>query len=121
MRSSTHRPHEDCRDASAADAIAHRGALPAVRQLCRRHAPRTALRRDEYEDYLNGRSTACAILVAAVIAFHSPVPLAEPRRGRDAFVAPQSYRFVDERQIKTLLDGQAAELTAPTAQLTLRV
>jgi predicted transcriptional regulator len=84
-------------------------------ELWRRHGPRTALTRDEYDDYLDGRSTACALLVAEVIAFHTPVPLAELRRRSDAFVAPQSYRFVDDGELNTLLNGQAAELTALTA------
>ena len=88
--------------------------------LWRRHGARTALARDEYDDYLDGRSTACALLIAAVVAFRAPVPLAELRRRSDAFVAPQSYRFVDQREIGTLLNGQAAELTALTEQLALR-
>jgi predicted transcriptional regulator len=90
-------------------------------ELWRRHSSRTALTRDEYNDYLDGRSTACALLVAAVIAFHTPVPLAELRRRSDAFVVPQSYRFVDDCELKWLLNGQAAELTALTAQLPLPV
>jgi predicted transcriptional regulator len=90
-------------------------------ELWRRHGPRTALTRDEYDDYLDGRSSACALLVTAVIAFHTPVPLAELRRRSEAFIAPQSYRFVDNGELKTLLNGQAAELTALTAQLPLPI
>lgn len=89
-------------------------------ELWRRYGPRTALTHDEYDDYLDGRSTACALLIAAVIAFDTPVPLAELRRRSDAFVAPQSYRFVDHGELKALLNGQAAELTALRAQLSLR-
>ena len=89
--------------------------------LWRRHGPRTALTRDEYDDYLHGRSTACALLVAAVVTFDTPVALAELRRRSTAFVIPQSYRFVDDREFKTLVNGQAAELAALTAQLSLRV
>jgi predicted transcriptional regulator len=88
-------------------------------ELWRRHGPCTALTRDEYDAYLDGRSTACALLVAAVIPFNAPVPLAELRRRSDAFVAPQSYRFVDDGELRTLLNGQAAELAALTAQLSL--
>jgi len=87
-------------------------------ELWRRHGPRTALTREEYDNYLDGRPTACALLVAAVIACHTPVPLAELRRRSAAFVAPQSYRFIDDGELKTLLNGQAAELTV---QLSLRV
>jgi len=88
-------------------------------ELWRRHGPRTAVTHHEYDDYPDGRSTAYALLVAAVIAFHTPVPLAELRRRTDAFVVPQSYRFVDNGELKRLLNGQAAELTAMTAQLSL--
>src|SRR4051812_23673857 len=42
-------------------------------ELWRRHGPRTALTRDEYDGYLDGRSTACALLVATPIAFNKPV------------------------------------------------
>jgi hypothetical protein len=49
------------------------------------------------------------------------VPLAELRRRSDAFVVPQSYRFVADGELKTLLTGQAAELTALTGQLPLPV
>lgn len=90
-------------------------------ELWRRHGLRTALTRDEYDAYLDGRSTACALLVAAVIPFDTPVPLAELRRRSDAFVAPQSYRFLQDAELSTLLNGQAAELTALAAQLPLPV
>ena len=90
-------------------------------ELWRRHGPHTALTREEYDSYLYGRSTACALVVAAVIAFHTPVPLDELRRRNDAFAAPQSYRFVDHRELNALLNGQAAELSALTAQLSLHV
>lgn len=88
-------------------------------ELWRRHGPRTALTRDEYDDYLDGRSTACALVVAAYLAFHTPVPLAELRRRNDAFVPPQSYRFVNDGELRALLNGEAAELSTLTRQLSL--
>lgn len=88
-------------------------------ELWRRHGPRTALNRDEYDNYLHGRSTACALVVTAPIVFHTPVPLAELRRRNHTFVPPQSYRFVRDGEIEALLNGQAAELTALTWQLSL--
>lgn len=82
-------------------------------ELWDRHGGRTALTRDEYDEYLHGRPTASALLIATVIAFHTPVPLDElRRRSNKTFVAPQSYRFVDHREFRALLNGQAAELTA---------
>jgi predicted transcriptional regulator len=89
-------------------------------ELWRRHGPRTALTREEYDDYLDGRSSACALLITAVLVFETPVPLAELRRRSGAFVAPQSYRFLDDGELKTLLNGQSAELAALTAELALR-
>jgi hypothetical protein len=47
--------------------------------------------------------------------FRTPVPLAELRERSDAFVTPQSYRFGGDGELKTLLNGPAAELTALTA------
>jgi predicted transcriptional regulator len=94
-------------------------AAPA--ELWRRHGPRMALTRDEYDHYLDGRSTACALVVTAPITFRAPVPLAELRRRLAAFVPPQSYRFVRDGELNALLNGQAAELAALTSQLLLAV
>jgi predicted transcriptional regulator len=88
-------------------------------ELWRRHGPRTSLTRKEYDDYLHGRSTACALVVTSPIAFRVPVPLAELRRRLKAFLPPQSYRFVHEGELDVLLNGEAAELIPLTAQLHL--
>ena len=80
-------------------------------ELWRRHGAGTALTRVDYDDYLDGRSTACALVVAAPIAFRTAVPLAELRRRNDAFVPPQSYRFVHDGELRALLNGQATELS----------
>jgi predicted transcriptional regulator len=89
-------------------------------ELWRRHGPRTALTRNEYDDYLDGRPTACALLVAAIVGFDTPVPLADLRRRSDAFVAPQSYRFLHDGELKMLLNGHSAEATGLTAKLSLQ-
>lgn len=93
----------------------------APADLWRRHGSRTALTRDEYDDYLDGRPTACALVVAAPIVFHTPVPLAELRRRNDAFVPPQSYRYVNDGEFRALLNGEAADLEARAWQLPLAV
>jgi predicted transcriptional regulator len=81
-------------------------------ELWDRHGDRTALTRNEYDTYLHGRPTAAALLVETVIAFQTPVPLEELRRRSKRFVAPQSYRFMHHGEVRTLLNGQAAELGA---------
>lgn len=90
-------------------------------ELWRRHGPRTGLTRVEYDDYLDGRSTACALVVASPIAFDTAVPLPELRRRNDGFVPPQSYRFVHDGELRAMLNGQATELSALTWQLPLVV
>jgi predicted transcriptional regulator len=80
--------------------------------LWRRHGAGTAVQRWEYDTYLAGRPVACAIVVAAAIAFRTPVPLDELRRRRHAFAAPQSYRFLRAGELAALLNGQAADLHA---------
>jgi predicted transcriptional regulator len=89
--------------------------------LWNRYGDRTALRRDEYDEYLDGRPTASVLLIATAIAFRTPVPLDELRRRSDTFVAPQSYRFMDDRELKALLNDQACELTGLTPRLPLAI
>lgn len=93
----------------------------APSELWRRHGPRMALTRDEYHDYLDGRSSAGVLVVTAPVTFHAPVPLAELRRRLESFVPPQSYRFVRDGELRALLNGQAAQVTALRSQLPLAV
>jgi predicted transcriptional regulator len=90
-------------------------------QLWRRHGPATALQRDEYDACLAGRSVACALIVSAATRFRERVELEELRERQRSFVAPQSYRFVDEGELRALLNGQAADVAALTAQLPVAV
>jgi predicted transcriptional regulator len=90
-------------------------------QLWRRHGPATALERDEYDAYLAGRPIACALIISATTRFRERVELEELRERERSFVAPQSYRFVDEGELRALLNGQAADVAALTAQVPLAV
>jgi predicted transcriptional regulator len=88
-----------------------------------RHREAMGLSRDEYEEYLAGASQPCAIVVAAASAFARPVPLLELRLRHSGFVAPQSYRFLQSRELKILLNGQLGQLeqlASPDHRLGLR-
>lgn len=87
-------------------------------QLWARHGECTALARGEYDAYLEGRPVASAVIVARAIAFAKPVQLDELRRRSNTFIAPQSYRFMDSRELSAVLNGQAAEVSTLAAQST---
>lgn len=70
----------------------------------------TGLERDEYDTYLAGSSLPCAIVVDTVARFSRPVGLRELRRRERAFVTPQSYRFVSQRELASLMNGQVGQL-----------
>lgn len=78
--------------------------------LWARHGDAMGLDRGEYDAYLSGSSRPCAILVGAVTAFEKPVYLSELRRRYNAFVAPQSYRFLPEHEAPSLLNGQLRQV-----------
>lgn len=81
-------------------------------ELWERHGDATGLDRHEYDDYLVGATRPCAILVAATMTFTSPIRLPELRRRQKAFVTPQSYRFLRDRELASLLHGQSRQLDA---------
>jgi predicted transcriptional regulator len=72
-----------------------------------RWGPRTALEREEFDAYLKGSDSSCAIVVESAARLPSPIPLAELRRRRERFVAPQSYRFLADDELGTLLNAEA--------------
>ena len=78
--------------------------------LWSRYATVMGLTRHEYDAYLAGATRPCAILVSAATVFTQPVTLSELRRRYQAFVAPQSYRFLREREARSLLNGQHRRL-----------
>ena len=80
-----------------------------------RWGPQTGLERDEYDAYLAGSSQPCALVVSAATRFAGPVALPELRRRQHAFVTPQSYRFLQEGELSSLLNGQAGQLERVTA------
>jgi len=78
--------------------------------LWQRWGMHTGLDRDEYDAYLLGSTQPCAIVVAAATRFIGPVVLPELRRRQHEFVTPQSYRFLRENELSSLLNGQARQL-----------
>jgi hypothetical protein len=55
-------------------------------------------------------SQPCAIVVGAATRFAGPVGLPELRRRQHAFVTPQSYRFLRDGELSSLLNGEASQL-----------
>lgn len=70
----------------------------------------TFLERAEYDAYLDGSASPCAIVVEGATRFAAPAPLRELRRNVDSFVAPQSYRFLREVELDVALRTQLTEL-----------
>jgi predicted transcriptional regulator len=78
--------------------------------LWRRWGRHTGLRRGEYDSYLNGSVRACAIVISGAVCFPHPVSLRELRRRQGTFVTPQSYRFLADGELSSLLNGEAMQL-----------
>ena len=78
--------------------------------LWSRWGDRTALRRDEYDQYLAGGARPCAIVISRAISFPIPLGLSELRRRHSPFVTPQSYRFLADSELGSLLNGEAIHL-----------
>lgn len=83
--------------------------------LWERFGARTALARSEFDAYLAGSPSPCAIAARSAVRFHEAVPLAELRERQRAFVVPQSYRFVAPEEFPRLTNGQACQLTTLAA------
>jgi predicted transcriptional regulator len=86
--------------------------IATPQQLWRRHGPATALDRDEYDTYLAGRPIASALIISAATRFRERVELEDLRERQRSFVVPQSYRFVEDGELRALLNGQAAAVAA---------
>lgn len=64
--------------------------------LWTRHRARVGLSRDRFVAYFAGRDRGFAVRLEGYEALH-PVALAQLRAALPGFVAPQSYRFVDDQ------------------------
>lgn len=62
----------------------------------------TGLSKEELRDYLSGADTVTLLSIASVFRLSRPIPLNEMRRGNRRMVIPQSYRFLDDGEIKAL-------------------
>lgn len=79
-------------------------------ELWRGYGPQTALSREEFDRYLDGRPEACAISVGDTVRFADPISLNELRDRYQGFAPPQSYRFVPAAESRCILNGEAVEL-----------
>lgn len=77
----------------------------------RRWGPTTGLRRGEFDGYVAGCDRVTAMLLGARCMFPEPVSLSELRARSASFVAPQSYRYLDEAELAVMLNGERALVT----------
>lgn len=76
--------------------------------IWRKWGANSGLQRSEFNDYFAGSPTATALVIDKVEPFPHAVSLEELRGRWPNFFPPQSYRFLDDRQISTLLNGEAS-------------
>lgn len=62
----------------------------------------TGLTSEELRGYLKGASRATLLGIESVVSLSRPIPLTELRRRKRGIVIPQSYRFLDDGEIKAL-------------------
>lgn len=62
----------------------------------------TGLSKEELRDYLSGADTVTLLSIESVFRLSRPIPMKEMRRGNRRMVIPQSYRFLDDGEIKAL-------------------
>jgi predicted transcriptional regulator len=76
------------------------------------HGDASALTRQEFDEYFAGCSEAVAITVHSARPLFNPVSLGELRRRSASFIPPQSYRYVDPKELSRLLNGEYGALVA---------
>jgi predicted transcriptional regulator len=62
----------------------------------------TGLTKEELRDYLTGADKVTLLGIESVFCLAHPITLKELRRGNKRMVIPQSYRFLNTREIETL-------------------
>lgn len=75
-----------------------------------RHGALTGLSRAEYDRYLRGATAAVAIALCDLSRLPQPFGLPELRRGRSWFRPPQSFCYLDAKQVASLGLGESSSL-----------
>lgn len=81
-----------------------------VDAVWREFAGHAAVTRGEFDRYFAGVANGVAIRVRDVRRLPEPIPLAELRRRHPRFRPPQSFRYVDHRELSRLLNGERPQL-----------
>lgn len=63
----------------------------------------TGISREEYDQYFTGTTQAVAIALLDVQRLSTPRPLTDLRHRLAGFQPPQSYRYLDRRQVAALI------------------
>lgn len=74
--------------------------------IWRKHGPRAAVSKREYDEYFEGSSSAVAIFTSDVRRLECPISLDELRQRSPSFLVPQSYRYVAPPELGRLLNGE---------------
>lgn len=80
---------------SAVETQTVRSALAAMNGL-------TGLSKEELRDYLSGADSVTLLSIESVFRLSRPIPLEKMRCRNRRMVIPQSYRFLDDGEIKAL-------------------
>lgn len=75
--------------------------------LWQQHHDQMEVTKREYDDYLNGMSTAYVLLLTGAVRLVKPLTL-DDMRETAAFQPPRSYRYVNHSTLKTLVNGHPA-------------
>lgn len=71
-------------------------------------ATRAGITRREYDQYAAGADALSALLLDAPSRLLAPVPLTTLRRACPSFTVPQSYRYLNVEELKSIASADAA-------------
>ena len=63
----------------------------------------TGLTKEELRDYLKGAAKVTLLGIESVVPLSPAIPLTELRRRKRRIVIPQSYRFLDASEVRTIV------------------
>ncbi len=73
-------------------------------EIWKRHKARVGISREDFDSYLDGAATAYALLLEHVQRL-VPLLTLEEMRAVTAFQPPQSYRYVTQKMLNSLVGG----------------
>lgn len=77
--------------------------VASLNEIWHRHGSKTGISRDEYDLYFAGIDRAVAIELQGIRRLERPRHLDDLRRRLGGFRPPQSYRYLDSRELAALI------------------